>query len=258
MKLLNGQIGDFWQKRDRYKGQTCYVIGDGPSVKWFDFQHLTDKAVVCCNMFPMHRQFDELNVVACALVTPLYFSHRIFRSRRDYLMKGQQISRRYRQLVKAHPRTDFVFNVSNLPFIHGRNVNFVGKSADFSEPDLRTFDWFTGGFYSALGLALYLGFSKMHLIGFDAWTLSPAHEGHWYERGVSEKVNESNPLSAHVDWLGQYADLSVIGVSQSGKCLPVLPYEELVGCAPVYRENHELLSPELMHVLATYPDYKIW
>ena len=37
--------------KDIHKGESCYVMGDGVSVKWFDLSAFSDKIAIVCNFF---------------------------------------------------------------------------------------------------------------------------------------------------------------------------------------------------------------
>ena len=257
MSIFNGQIGNIWGERDRYKGQSCYVIGDGPSVKWFDFSKFTDRPVICCNMFPLHRQFDELDVKACIMLAPLYFAPRFLRKRHDYLINSEELSRGYKEMVLMKKNISFVFHYSNMPFINYENSNFIGKTANFSNKSLRKLDWFGGGFYASLGLAIYLGFSKISFIGHDAWLLQPSHEGHWYERGMNEQININDPLKQRLESIDLGVEINAIGINHYGKSIPVVSYSDFTGLEPVYQENIDLLSDINMSLLKTNPDINV-
>lgn len=250
-------IGSIWNDLDKYKNQTCYVIGDGPSLKWMDLRHFNDAPVICCNMLPMHLHFNSMNVIACALVTPWYFSSRLFH-RHDYLKAGRKISLAYRQIIRNSPAVDFVVNVSNAPFITGNNLSYVNRRAPFESALLSNFEWFTGGFYSCLGLALYLGFRDIKLIGCDAWTLEPAHEGHWYEYGLNQSFNTLNPFATFYQTIKEIADISVITVTEKSKNVQAISYYEYTHLEPTYRENYNLVNPAYFEVLATCPLYRMY
>jgi hypothetical protein len=133
----------------------------------------------------------------------------------------------------------------------------VNKTANFDREDQSKFEWFTGGFYSTLGLAVYLGFTKVYLIGFDAWTLIPAIEGHWYERELNNVQNLANPLSSKIKWLQEFIEIKAIGINHLAKCVEVIDYESLVGSVPVYKKNTEIIEEKYKKLLVTNPDYKI-
>src|SRR6267142_411080 len=57
-----------------HKGETCYIFGDGPSVKWFDITKFGDHCGICCGLLPFHKDYQKLNVKYCLTVEPWLFS----------------------------------------------------------------------------------------------------------------------------------------------------------------------------------------
>lgn len=257
MVMLNCQFGRIWEQKGRYAGQTCYLIGDAPSVKWFDFDNLPKHKAITCNMLPMHRQFNKLDVLANVLVVPFWFAPKILRRYRDYLVRSHALSIGYRKIIKDNPSVNFVFNITNLPFIYGRNVNFVGKSADFDRDDLKQFDWFTGGFYALLGMAEYLGFKQAIIIGCDSWALSPARQGHWYESGLNEVMIETDTYIDFKNKVKPSIELRAISINQRKKSIPIIDYLDFTGSSPIYKENKELLDESSFDLLSTVSSYNM-
>ena len=59
--------------KDAYKGEECYLIGDGISLKWFDLRSFTDKLCIPCGELPFHKDFHILNIEQCILIDPYSF-----------------------------------------------------------------------------------------------------------------------------------------------------------------------------------------
>ena len=60
-----------WSKFHNYhKGESCYIFGDGPSIKWFDLNAFTDKISIITGLLHHHKDFHNLNVKYATLVEP--------------------------------------------------------------------------------------------------------------------------------------------------------------------------------------------
>ena len=59
--------------KDAHKGEDCYLMGDGVSVKWFDLAAFSNKIAIPCGPLPWHREFKELNVPYMILSQPFWF-----------------------------------------------------------------------------------------------------------------------------------------------------------------------------------------
>jgi len=55
--------------RNIHKNETCYIFGDGPSVKWFDYNSFGNHIGFSCGRQIFHKDFDlfglneEYNIV---------------------------------------------------------------------------------------------------------------------------------------------------------------------------------------------------
>lgn len=45
--------------KDIHKGETCYIFGDGPSIKWFDLSKFSDHIGISCGVIPFHNDFEN-------------------------------------------------------------------------------------------------------------------------------------------------------------------------------------------------------
>ena len=66
-------LSKFHQYKDAHKGETCYLIGDGASLKWFDLALFNDRIAIPCGFLPWHKEFNELNTPYLILAEPFYF-----------------------------------------------------------------------------------------------------------------------------------------------------------------------------------------
>lgn len=114
-----------------------------------------------------------------------------------------------------------------------------------------------GSFDASLAIAYYLGFSHVYLIGFDAWTIQPARNMHWYERGEGIFFEPTNFATEFLETLKKKMDIYTISVDGSSCNVRNRPYLEHTGQPPMFRENRQIIDKEFLRVLATYPGYKI-
>lgn len=245
---------------DRHVGQTCYIFGDGASLKWFDLGAFADHPSICCGMMPFHRDFHRLDVAFVTFVAPWMFLPKALQPRMYRPLNG--IAREYRELLRRLRDTQFFISLSNRPAVSGPNIHYVyrGLPRDKNETDraLNGIDLYGGAFHASLSLAYYAGFSRFYLVGFDGWTIQPARSLHWYEHGESDFFEAQNFATEFLGALQREVDIYTVSLDGTSKNVKNVRYAELTGRAPVYRENHELLSDHHMGVLATYPGYRIY
>jgi hypothetical protein len=246
--------------RNLHKGETCYVFGDGPSIKCFDLTCFSDYPAICCGMMPFHNDFQFLDVRYITLVEPWIFTPMLFQPKIIHELKD--VGAEYKRLIKRTPDKEFFVSLSNRFSLTGENVNYVFRgfpeSRNHTDELLKQFDLFNGSFHASLALAHYLGFSKIYLVGFDGWTIQPARELRWYELGEGEFFEATNFATDFLDVLKRDVDIYTISRDGESKNVKNVNYQDYTGKAPEFKENFQLMDRHYLDVLATVPGYKIY
>lgn len=245
-----------------HNGETCYIIGDGPSVKWFDVTRFGDHPVICCGLFPFHKDFNRLDVRYCTMIEPWIFTPDFLQPNIPSVTEFRAVTKGYKSIIKNNPDKQFFVHPMNCFSLSGENVNFMfrelPKSRNKTDDLLRQFDCFGGSFHAALTLAYYLGFKKIYLVGFDAWTIQPARTLRWYELGEGEFFEPTNFATEFLEVLKTEIDIYTISMDGQSCNVKNISYEAYTGKLPTFRENFELLSEYHLNVLATYPGLRIY
>ena len=246
--------------RNRHEGETCYIFGDGPSIKWFDFREFGNYPAICCGMIPFHKDFDKLDVRYISLVEPWLFVPKLFQPK---ILHGlRHIAAEYKKRIASLPDKDFFISLSNRFSLSGENVNYVYKNLpkpkNQTDKQLSLFDCFSGSFHASLSLAHHMGFKKVYLVGFDAWTIQPARTLRWYELGFGEYFIPTNFALEYLKVLK--TEIDIYTISKDGESCNVknISYASFTGKQPEYKENYDLLSEHMLNTLATYHEYKIF
>ena len=129
---------------------------------------------------------------------------------------------------------------------------------EVSASSLREMNLFAGSFHATLAIAFHLGFTSVYLVGFDAWTLYPAKNRRWYEKGMGEDFDASNLALDYLSILKNYMDIFTVSIGGSSKNLEAISYENLTGSKAKYRENYELMDRKYLLELAKCREYDIF
>lgn len=247
--------------KDIHAGEACYIFGDGPSISWMDFSKLSDKPAICCGMIPFHKDFRFLDIRYASLVEPWLFCPDWVK-RQSYLRELSGMSDRYREIIDQNKDVNFFFHLSNSFSLKGDNVFYVNNTLVGNEEvlasSLRGMNLFSGSFRATLAIAFHLGFTSVYLVGFDAWTLYPAMNRRWYEKGMGEEFNATNLALDYISILKNYMDIFTVPINGTSKNLETISYENLTGSKSKYRENYELMDKKYLTELAKCPEYKIF
>lgn len=244
--------------QNRHKGESCYMFGDGPSIRYFDYSEFSDHIAISCGNQIFHKEFDLLNVKYYSIIEPYLFAPNwlLLRRRLQYLKKHRIITNEYRRRIKQRSDIKFFLNLSNLPFIFSSNVVFshsslIRKLSLFKPMSLKNINPFGGSFHTNLSLAMLMGFKTVYLIGYDAFTIQSSPY-RWYEKSFPGlDLGRADAFIKH-DFLGVYKEhMDIYNISPNGTCCNIqdLNYSEYTRAPLNYRENYELLNAQEMKLI---------
>ena len=170
--------------RGRHQGERrCFVIGNGPSLGRMDLTALAGEVTIAINSFYNHPQAQVVNPHYLCVADPHFFAD------------TPANLAWHRQLSATSPRAVVVLNADARPLVErhglykGHQTFFVpleparsdapAPVADLATPNS---NGTTTGTLLAIPLALYLGFSSVYLVGFDAnWMEDVTASYHFYK-----------------------------------------------------------------------------
>jgi uncharacterized Rossmann fold enzyme len=171
--------------KDRYRGQRrCFVIGNGASLKDMDLSVLANEITIGCNSFYKHEQARRVDLKYHCVGDPMFFEN------------TPRAVEWHREIESAMPRATKMFHARGQPLVreHGlyrdQTIYYYRHGITVDEPELVDFDFtrplcvgHTTGSRLAIPLAIYMGFTEIYIIGFDAnWMESYRGSYHFYEK----------------------------------------------------------------------------
>lgn len=173
----------------RYSGETCFVLGGGPSLRKIDFSSLADKRVIGVNMLYRMDAYRALDpVFHCAI---------------DSIMYGK-FEKPFLEFIESKPKTGFLVShnassaIAAKPNVCITPLGYLpcksSRAFDLSKPSLA----FVNSVCFAVETALYLGFSKIVLLGCDFTQFTVRHEIHAY----GEEVESTRDYPLFCDLMG--------------------------------------------------------
>ena len=244
-----------------HEGETCYIFGDGPSIKYFDLKKFNDYLGIACGNQIFHNDFNKLNIKYYTVPEPWLFCNKIFQ-RHKFLRDYRPLTFHLKKKILINKHIKFFINLSNFGSLNNSNVHYVHRilskfSSVFSK--FKNIDPFKGSFYSSLSLAYYMGFKKIYVIGHDAWTIKKNSSQRWYEYGKGITSNIENfKKDNYIKQLEKEIDITSIILDNNSMNIKSCTYKEFTGLDPKYCENNELVSMDNLKVFNTFPGYKIF
>lgn len=263
--LAGGVLARNKQFAGRHKGESCYLFGNGASIKHFDLKKFDDKIGIGCSNLFFHKDFRHINIQYyyeghAFLHYPFWTNP--YRERFERNVIGSI----HKDKIISNPDITYVLSLSNCISVHGSNIYYCHH---FGQPfkgyaDSRMDNAFTSmesGLAGMIGVAIFMGFTDVTLVGCD-YLCFPQIQGHFYETGVRPETSWQEPLAEELLCdARKHADVRVLTMDESyrGHILPHISYKTLSGDEPLYKENSELVSEkDLRDLNLTGMRYRIY
>ena len=248
--------------KDSHKGESCYLMGDGVSLKWFKLAAFSDKTTIPCGFIPFHNEFKELDVSYIIQAETWWFYPLQWTTSPPIKMVRNDIQKMYREeVIDGNPNVEFFLNLSNYPTLRRPNITYTFR--DFNDDRLsldfitRRINAFHGSLRNSILMAIYMGFDHCYLVGMD-YTHIPSRSLHWHEKGQGVFVPHKDYNKDFFEIAKEFIDITTITLDGTSEFIGSVTYKDHTGLEPIYRENIELIDERYLKVLATWPGYNIY
>ena len=267
LKVANPILSSILSIKNIHVGESCYIFGDGISIKWFDLSAFSNKPSISLNKIGFHKQSNFLNLKYSLFIEPFYFYPYFWdKDKATVKITGKKffknnVQTKFRELIKNQKNTTFFTNISNYPVLWNSNIYYLFQIID--DPDSQFLqecyskneNIFKGSMRSAISLAIFMGFKEIFLIGCD-YTHEITRSHHWYEKGQGKILKNLEYQESFFNIATKYAKLTTITLNGKGSILPAKTYYEFTGKEPKFRENHDLMITSMLKTLSEEPWYK--
>ena len=176
--------------KDVHKGESCYIFGNGSSLKYYDLKLFNEKASIGCGALFTHKDFRHLNLKYYYVAHPLLF-YKFWKNPYSNRYEKNKVGAFYRKKMSLFPEVQYFTSLTNYFGIQGDNINYLYHFGQVSELSVdsqmdEVFSLMEGSMAGMIGVALYLGYTDITLVGCD-YTFAPKLQGHFYERGPEKR-----------------------------------------------------------------------
>ena len=177
--------------KNSFIGKRCFIFFTGSSVANFDFDLLKNEPVISCGASVLHKDFKKCNVVAYFDPGPweprslLYFDF-IFSAVFRLTKKGCSVFLH----TTAFPYTKKFFSYREQDTYYIASDGNYLSSSDINSDLQQLNNIQEGSISTALGIASYMGFKEIYLLGADYLSDPPVY-GHFYD-GFNEVGSPSD------------------------------------------------------------------
>ena len=167
LQILKSWIfSNFMEFKDKHKGERCFIIGGGASLRASDLDMLKNEKTFAMNK--IYKIFDKTEWRPTYYVTEDALMAKQYRIINEYI-KGCKFFDFEHCLREINNDKDFQFDKNAHYFTLIKNMS--NRPAEYKKPGFGKYpDEFYYGFtstYSCLQLAAFMGFKEIYLVGID-------------------------------------------------------------------------------------------
>ena len=172
----------------------------------------------------------------------------------------------YKDKIRLSENVSYFTSLSNYFGLKSNNIFYLhhfGKPFNgYADCNLdHHFTSMSNALSGMLGLAIYMGFVDITLIGCD-YSFYPQSNGHFFDYGKFPDQFAQQPINEEFIRAAQkHADLRVVIPNENyeGHILPHITYQELTSDIPEYKENFEIVSKaDLLSLNSTKTTYIVF
>jgi hypothetical protein len=274
MKVLKGFLSLFWklhrpvvrknlQLKGLHKGETCLIFGNGGSLKYFDLSVLPNHPAICTANSLVDKRLTNVNVRYWVVpdsyaLYPLRFIPSFGRFVWNTTLTIKK------KIISENKHVRLICSLTNFYsfFTKGKKAIYFHHFGDrgSSNYDLAgSFSTCAGSLDIMLGLARYMGFSKVILFGCD-YLGSPKLEGHFYSDSVPHYGKDDPQYVERIK--KAVGDLEVLVILPKGSTCAVFEsssFEDCFGVPEKYHSNTEIVAEEYLTMMRNAASKKqIW
>ena len=134
-KIFNSKLKKINALKNKHKGEVCYIMGTGSSIKEMDLKLFDDKPVIGLNEIIFHKNFTDFKKKYLVLTEPFLFYpfHSKVYWNGPLFPIFNPSSKFFKKMAKENRDILFFLHLSNIFFVYGRNIyyNFL----KYNHPD---------------------------------------------------------------------------------------------------------------------------
>lgn len=256
-KYFSSDLNKISTFKKKHAGESCYIFGDGVSIKWFDLNVFPKKITFSLNKFLMHNDASNLNIKYHLELEPYYF-YPYYKSPPNF--KNKWIKNRVKDEILHYTRKHNISlftSLTNYPILRDNNFYFLFNNLSddkfnfLKECKKEKINIFSGVLRAAVFLAIYMGFNEIILVGCD-YTHKHSKSRHWYDKGKGINTSHTNYQKKFFEIALKYSKIITITTYGGGNILKGVPYSKYTGHNLNFKENYELLDKNSLDILHSH------
>lgn len=252
--------------KNKHVDQICLILGNGSSLKLFDTGLLDGYIKIGCSYSLVDKRLQKSGLEYC-IYSDTYLLYKFLKHSYSGRIVLNRISPILKDIISENPNTIFFTSITNfyaflrspknLRYFYNfgvKNVGSVDLAANFSADK--------GALDIMLGIAKYMGFSEIYILGCD-YLGSPKFEGHFYDSKIPKIGEDDLAYQKRFKEICNGMNITLVvpeGVSSDAfKTMTINKFLALKHQNQNYMSNTEILSPDFLNRMNHAAKYgQIW
>ena len=201
LRRLSAAIRQF---KDIYKGQRCFIIGNGPSIRNQKLDLLANEVTYASNLFVLHPLFSQMRLKYLCLSDPKFWDSGFLEPSIEKAINDFPDLFVFAECDVLHHKQTWQKFPSKRSFVYSLDKKNPVYDGHFQiDPTLGTCHGHTVIIDICIPLAFYMGCSDIYLVGCDCdYRLSdaPTHEAGYFYDIKAQKSRTGNIDYLRNDW----------------------------------------------------------
>ncbi len=265
MGLLKKLLNKFWNihkaiirknlsYQNVHKGQTCLIFGNGASLKYYDLNALKKKYIsMGCSYSLTDQRMAKLGMDYC-ITSDSYLLYPLRKDSYSGEIILNLISPILKKIIRKNTATHFFTSLTNYYSFISKpsNLSYFYHFGDTTSDNYDLagkFSYVAGALDMMIGIAKYMGFSKVILLGCD-YLGSPKLEGHFYSDDEPKYGNDDPSYAERIKKV--VGNLDVLAIFPKGISCSVFKsatFEEYFGLPEFYQSNTKIVGREYLDMM---------
>ena len=238
--------------KNLHKGETCFIFGNGTSLRFFDIEKLEKLPSIGCTYILADNRVKNYGLNYCVVAEPYYFFPVRRNSFSDKFEKNL-IGKIIKSLIRKNKKTHFFCSLTNyyalMHFLGNISYFFHFGSKRKSNNLSGVFSQCKGSLDAMLGLAEYMGFKKVILIGCD-YLGDPIINGHFYADSPYKIISPDYDYVERIkDIKGKLEVLVVLPDGIKCKDFSSLSFSEFLNSKMINLNNKQIVNQKYLKMM---------
>ena len=193
--------------------KTCFILGNGPSIKDVDLKQISEYDIFTVNYFHKSEQSNQINTKYHILVDEIFYESEGLEYAKNLIQTKKELS----FFVRHHAYTKYnkLFDNDKIFYMYQKKMQ-VGKKINYDIT--KNSDACINVLISAIEIAMFLGYKSIYLLGCDYNSYCSNTENHFYKDDTVKKICIGDELKyyalahKHLYALQDYCEKKGIGI----------------------------------------------